>query len=200
MLLCATEHRPGGALREPQTRSYLIGTAWESDAEYHRRQVGYSGLPELWASGGGEGIRPDSFPNFSHPLGRKRRRMPPRGGTVALGAPKGRPASQRSGEGAQGCCMDCTLTPPCQPRIPRPVPTPKEGRPLPCHPRTPPSPQSLGAPPTHRARASGHSGGLRVRRGAGCFEAPGWHCAASSALRAAEPPPRRPLRSPPPCP
>lgn len=100
----------------------------------------------------------------------------------------------------QGCCTDCTLTPPCQPRIPRPVPTPKEGRPFPCHPRTPPSPRSLGAPPTHGARASGHSGGLRVRRGAGCFEAPGWHCAASSALPAAEPPPRRPLPSPPPCP
>lgn len=52
--------------------------------------MGYSGVPELWASGGGEGIRPGSFPDFSRPLGRKRWRMPPRGGRVALGGTKGK--------------------------------------------------------------------------------------------------------------
>lgn len=58
--------------------------------------MGYSGLSELWASGGGEGIRPDSSPNFSRPLGHKRRRMPLRSGTVALGTSKGKSAPQRS--------------------------------------------------------------------------------------------------------
>lgn len=100
----------------------------------------------------------------------------------------------------RGCRANRTPTLPRQARIPWPVPIPKEGRLLPCHSGTPTSPQSLVAPPTHRARASGHSGGLRVRRGAGCFEDRGWDCAASSALGAAEPPPRRPLSSPPPCP
>lgn len=78
------------ALRDPRTRSCLTATAWEPDSEYHgRRQVGYSGLSELWASGDGEGIRPDSSPNFSRPLGRKRRRMPFRSATVDLGDTKG---------------------------------------------------------------------------------------------------------------
>lgn len=157
--------------------------------------MGYSGLSELWASGGGEGIRPDSSPNFSRPLGHKRRRMPLR---WHWGHQRG--SLRPRGLKQWGCRIDRTPTPPCKPRIPRPVRTPKEGRPFLCHPRTPTSPQSLGAPPTHRAQASGHSGGLRVGRGAGCFEAPDWDCAASSALRATEPPPRHPLPSPPPCP
>lgn len=64
--------------------------------------AGHPGLSERWARGGGEGSRPDSFSNFSRPLGCKRRRMPPRSGTVALGVRKGRPAPQRSRERAAG--------------------------------------------------------------------------------------------------
>ncbi|XP_008828205.1 nascent polypeptide-associated complex subunit alpha, muscle-specific form-like [Nannospalax galili] len=144
--------------------------------------------------GGEERSRPDSSPNFSRPLGRTRRPMSPRGGAGSSRAE--RRALHRGGvqKKYRGCPAAGDSAPPCPPPTPEPVPVPKENRPRPLHPGTPTSPWHRGAPPTHRARASGRTGCARgeapavLKLGAGT---------AASSASPAGPPPRGPLLSEP---